>query len=366
VEELASAISRVAASDELVMHGLSTAYHQDLRLHREFPPSVPSVCFINLSLPVGQLENEMRNVRRYLPCVIFILYGTSGEIMALGRLLSPRQKDWLAHFFTLHKQDPGGGIFDQSVRAVLDQAKAATLKRSSTPRFFDAFISYSHSDARFARWLYEELRGWGVRVWLDEKQLRAGDRINTSVAQGIEQADKLLLCASRASLTSWWVDNEIGNAISKEQDLWRAKGRETSVLIPLDLDGYMFSAGWKSGWKTQITSRLAPKFEHLEKCPDGDHLPAWGPFAYLNQASFDNVLRALRKEPTDSNSDATSELKKKQARADAPGPLLHVQALRFGVGEARLEPLQASRQQRPIERAAAATVVHGHYDLRAD
>lgn len=74
------------------------------------------------------------------------------------------------------------------------------------------------------------------------------------------ESDLSHLCASRNSLTSWWVENEMSSVISKEQRLWKKTRRETLVLIPLNLDGFMFSDEWQSGWKNQIASRLAPDF----------------------------------------------------------------------------------------------------------
>ncbi|MDQ3706658.1 MAG: hypothetical protein M3437_15855 [Chloroflexota bacterium] len=50
-------------------------------------------------------------------------------------------------------------------------------------------------------------------------------------------------------------------AIQKEQRLYdKEQGKEVLALIPLNLDGYMFNENWNSGWKGQITSRLAPDF----------------------------------------------------------------------------------------------------------
>lgn len=100
----------------------------------------------------------------------------------------------------------------------------------------------------------------GIRCWIDEKQLHAGDRIHSEVESAIQECDKVLLCASKASLTSWWVDNELNSVIAKEQALWRKTGEETLVLVPLNLDGFMFTDSWKSSWKNKVISRLAPDF----------------------------------------------------------------------------------------------------------
>ncbi|HKP71316.1 MAG TPA: toll/interleukin-1 receptor domain-containing protein, partial [Pyrinomonadaceae bacterium] len=72
-------------------------------------------------------------------------------------------------------------------------------------QFYSCFISYSHADKSFARRLHDALQGRGIRCWLDEHQLLPGDDIYKMVDQGIRLWDKVLLCCSKDSLTSWWV-----------------------------------------------------------------------------------------------------------------------------------------------------------------
>jgi hypothetical protein len=130
--------------------------------------------------------------------------------------------------------------------------------------FYSCFISYSHADKSFARRVHDTLQGRGIRCWLDEHQMRPGDNIYTHVDQGIKLWDKVLLCASKHSLTSWWVDNEITTAFAKEQQLWKQRGRETLAIIPLNLDGYFFSPEWQSGKAEQLRQRLAADFQGWE------------------------------------------------------------------------------------------------------
>ena len=66
-----------------------------------------------------------------------------------------------------------------------------------------AFISYSHADQSFARRLHDTLQGHGVRCWLDEKQLLPGHDLYDEVDRGIRLWDKVLVCCSNNSLTSW-------------------------------------------------------------------------------------------------------------------------------------------------------------------
>jgi hypothetical protein len=91
----------------------------------------------------------------------------------------------------------------------------------------------------------------------------------------------VLLCCSKDSLTSWWVRNEIGKACAKEQALMKDRKKKILVLIPIDLDGYLFNR-WDSVKASQVRGRLAADFNGWEG----------------NNSEFEeqveNVIRALR------------------------------------------------------------------------
>ena len=125
---------------------------------------------------------------------------------------------------------------------------------------YSCFISYSHADSQFSHKLYESLQERGVRCWLDEKHLKPGDDISEEVDRGIRRRDKVLLCCSEASLKSWWVDNEIGMTVEEEQRLTKERGEKVRKLIPLNLDDFLFSDEWSSGYASQIRRRLAADF----------------------------------------------------------------------------------------------------------
>ncbi len=148
--------------------------------------------------------------------------------------------------------------------------------------FYSCFISYSHDDQTFARRLHDTLQGRGIRCWLDKHQMKPGDEIYTEVDRGIRLWDKVLLCCSRHSLTSWWVDSEIDKAFRKERELMKERQHKVLALIPLDLDGYLFSDDYQNGKKSEIHTRLAANFN------------GWEHDNSIFEREFERVVQALR------------------------------------------------------------------------
>jgi hypothetical protein len=126
-------------------------------------------------------------------------------------------------------------------------------------KYYSCFISYSRQDKDFARWLYDSLSAAGIQCWLDEKMIAAGDKIVNEIDKGIKHRDKVLLCCSENSLNSWWVNDEISKTFDKEEKLWKERNQEILVLIPLNLDGFLFK--WDGAVANRLKDRLAPDFE---------------------------------------------------------------------------------------------------------
>lgn len=141
--------------------------------------------------------------------------------------------------------------------------------------FYSGFISYSHADRSFARALHDALQGRGIRCWLDEHDMKPGDRILDVVNDAIRSCDKLLLCCSESSLESWWVKDEIRKALERERK------EKRDLIVPVMLDDYLLN-GWNDGLAAEIRSRLAANVAGWE----GDHA--------LFERGVEKIVSALR------------------------------------------------------------------------
>jgi hypothetical protein len=138
--------------------------------------------------------------------------------------------------------------------------RLSELRTSEPDRYYSTFISYSHQDRAFARRLHDRLQRVGVRCWLDERQMLPGDDVYNRIADGVLDNERVLLCASEHSLSSWWVNAEIEAAFARERELARVAHASVQILIPIDLDGSMFNAT-RSGKKFLfLQSRVAADF----------------------------------------------------------------------------------------------------------
>lgn len=149
-------------------------------------------------------------------------------------------------------------------------------------KYQHSFISYSHKDEKFAEKLYNSLQIRDILCFKDDKDLKIGDKLQRNIIESIRKADKMILCMSKHSLTSRWVEKEIRIALDREEELSKEKGEDIIILIPLNLDGYLFSKNCANIYKEELKDRLAADFKNWEK----DNI--------IFKREIEKVIKALR------------------------------------------------------------------------
>ena len=150
------------------------------------------------------------------------------------------------------------------------------------PNYHSCFIIYSHADQTFAKYLYRELQRRNIRCWLHEYNVFSCDALQDNANRCIRAWDRVLLCCSKNSLTSWWIKKEIDDALKKEQALMNHKKQRLNTLIPLNLDNYLFSTNLGKAYREPILSRLAANFK------------GWETDSGVLAGQIENVVNALK------------------------------------------------------------------------
>jgi TIR domain len=93
------------------------------------------------------------------------------------------------------------------------------------------FISYSRADKELARRLADALRQHGLKVWIDEGELKIGDSLIERIATAIAEIDFFLALVSESSRDSNWCRKELALAVTGEL------GREGVKVLPVRVAG---------------------------------------------------------------------------------------------------------------------------------
>lgn len=78
------------------------------------------------------------------------------------------------------------------------------------------FLSHSHSDKDIVRAVGLRLQRLGVKVWIDEGEIKAGDSLIQKISEGIADAKYVLAFISKTSISAPWVQRELSIAITRE------------------------------------------------------------------------------------------------------------------------------------------------------
>jgi hypothetical protein len=125
-------------------------------------------------------------------------------------------------------------------------------------------------DDPFALWLAPKLEAAGYRVFADVLSLRAGESWRKRLTETLrDQAVKMLLCCSDATLQKAGVQEEIGIA----QHVMKTTG-DDRFIIPLRLENYAPIFGLANTQFVDFTRSWAEGLEHLLEELGNAHVPA--------------------------------------------------------------------------------------------
>ena len=105
---------------------------------------------------------------------------------------------------------------------MLDEEKMKLISHEEKS-FASVFLSHSSEDKVFAKEIAWELKKKGIKVWLDEAEIKIGDSLIEKISEGIENFDYLAVVLSPASVNSRWVRKELEIAINEEISSGKAK-----------------------------------------------------------------------------------------------------------------------------------------------
>lgn len=75
-----------------------------------------------------------------------------------------------------------------------------------------AFISYSRRDRSFAERLARDLSDAGLDVWIDFRQIHAGEMWQEEIFRGLQRSDMVIVALSPDAVGSQWVEREVNTA----------------------------------------------------------------------------------------------------------------------------------------------------------
>ena len=84
-----------------------------------------------------------------------------------------------------------------------------------------AFFSYSRDDSDFALRLAEDLKAAGANVWLDQLDIKGGQRWDRSVEEALTNCPQLLVILSPSSVNSTNVLDEVSFALETQKQSFR-------------------------------------------------------------------------------------------------------------------------------------------------
>jgi hypothetical protein len=117
-----------------------------------------------------------------------------------------------------------------------------TIGRLDMGKAFDVFLSHNSQDKLWVIALKDILVRYGIKVWLDQDEIRPGNLFVTALERGIVESKAVALIISPESMRSGWVIEEYHRALNLALD-------GDLQLIPVvyknaDIPGFLQNRNW--------------------------------------------------------------------------------------------------------------------------
>ena len=112
------------------------------------------------------------------------------------------------------------------------------------------FFSYARADAEFVLRLAKDLRSAGINLWMDQLDIRPGDRWDSAVEKALRACQYLLVILSPASVASQNVMDEVSAALESNKRIVPVHYRDTEIPFRLKRVQYIdFRADYDKGFE---------------------------------------------------------------------------------------------------------------------
>ena len=108
------------------------------------------------------------------------------------------------------------------IAGLLTQRQEMSLLRG-VGRDRSVFLSHSSQDKSFVRRLGKALADTGIRVWVDQAEIRGGDSFVDKIEEGLADMQYLVVVLSPSSTNSYWVKRELNYALVAKVETQQGK-----------------------------------------------------------------------------------------------------------------------------------------------
>ncbi|KAL6183112.1 hypothetical protein ACLB2K_044523 [Fragaria x ananassa] len=105
--------------------------------------------------------------------------------------------------------------YEEPIQAMDEEMKELTIESSASQWKHDVFLSFRGPDARkgIASYLFYELQCRGIRTFMDEEGLKAGNHISSNLLTAIKESRSAIVILSPKYASSAWCLDELANIV---------------------------------------------------------------------------------------------------------------------------------------------------------